>query len=395
MECCDPRALCLRPGAQPRPAPCRAREQKPQRLPPRLRPHHPFDRLPPPQAQDPGVRLRRGRPLPHAAHPHARSDAGGPRARPPAAARRRSRRGAGAGPRSRPSAVRPCRRARARRLPRRVRRLRPQRADPAHRHRAGAPLSGLRRPEPDLGNARRPGQAQRAADRPRRRAARPLSRRTACRRRSSTIRGCRICNCGASPASRRRSPPFADDIAYDAHDIDDGLRAELFHIDDIAAVPLPGEIIGDIRAAYPDLDDHRLVHELIRRADRPPHRRRRRRDRAPARQAQARARPTRCAGAQLAGRGLLRRDAGRRMRAIKAFLKPHMYRHPRVMRVMDQAAGVVRDLFARYSAHPGDLPAEWQEGLAGLDDAVAGAAHRRFHRRHDRPLCARRARPAL
>ncbi len=39
----------------------------------------------------------------------------------------------------------------------------------------------------------------------------------------------------------------ADDIAYDAHDIDDGLRAELFHIDDIAAVPLPGEIIGEIR----------------------------------------------------------------------------------------------------------------------------------------------------
>ena len=57
----------------------------------------------------------------------------------------------------------------------------------------------------------------------------------------------------------------ADDIAYDAHDIDDGLRAELFHIDDIAAAPLPGEIIGEIRVAYPDLDRHRLVHELVRR----------------------------------------------------------------------------------------------------------------------------------
>ena len=38
---------------------------------------------------------------------------------------------------------------------------------------------------------------------------------------------------------------------------------------------------------------------------------------------------------------------------------------PRVMRVMDEAAGVVRDLFARYSAHPDDLPAEWSEGLPG------------------------------
>src|SRR3984957_8860582 len=56
----------------------------------------------------------------------------------------------------------------------------------------------------------------------------------------------------------------ADDIAYDAHDIDDGLRAELFALDDIAAVPLPGRIIGAIRASHPGLDQHRLVHELIR-----------------------------------------------------------------------------------------------------------------------------------
>src|SRR6202040_3333742 len=44
---------------------------------------------------------------------------------------------------------------------------------------------------------------------------------------------------------------IADDIAYDAHDIDDGLRAELFALDDIARVALPGRIIGEIRAAYP------------------------------------------------------------------------------------------------------------------------------------------------
>ena len=72
----------------------------------------------------------------------------------------------------------------------------------------GAPLSALRRLEPDLGNARRPGQAQRPAHRPRRRAARPLSRAAACRRRSSIMRSSRICSSGASPASRRRSPPL-------------------------------------------------------------------------------------------------------------------------------------------------------------------------------------------
>ena len=62
-----------------------------------------------------------------------------------------------------------------------------------------------------------------------------------------------------------------------------------------------------------------------------------------------------------------------------------MYRHTRVMQVMDQAAGVVRDLFARYSAHPGDLPAEWKEGLAAatklraarrIADFIAGMTDR-------------------
>jgi dGTPase len=58
-------------------------------------------------------------------------------------------------------------------------------------------------------------------------------------------------------------------------------------------------------------------------------------------------------------------------RAIKSFLKQRMYRHARVMRVMDEAARAVRELFVRYNACPGDLPAEWREGLAG-----AGAAAR-------------------
>ena len=58
---------------------------------------------------------------------------------------------------------------------------------------------------------------------------------------------------------------FADDIAYDAHDIDDGLRAELFSLDEIAAVALPGTIIADIRPAYPGLEAGRVVHEFVRR----------------------------------------------------------------------------------------------------------------------------------
>src|SRR5437899_2142443 len=58
---------------------------------------------------------------------------------------------------------------------------------------------------------------------------------------------------------------LADDIAYDAHDIDDGLRAELFTLDDLAVVPLVASLIEEIRRLHPKLDTARTVHELVRR----------------------------------------------------------------------------------------------------------------------------------
>src|SRR5690242_4233513 len=58
---------------------------------------------------------------------------------------------------------------------------------------------------------------------------------------------------------------LSDDIAYDAHDIDDGLRADLFSLDDIAAVPLVGGILADIAREHPGLETTRRAHELVRR----------------------------------------------------------------------------------------------------------------------------------
>jgi dGTPase len=160
----------------------------------------------------------------------------------------------------------------------------------------------------------------------------------------------------------------ADDIAYDAHDIDDGLRAKLFDLEEIVAVPLPGRIVAAIRETYPNLDHDRLVHELIRRliglliddvvsestnqlaALKP-----------------RSADDVRCAAAPVSA---FSRDVGEEDRAIKSFLKRRMYRHSRVMKVMDEAAHVVRDLFARYSARPQDMPAEWGEHLSERDEAA-------------------------
>ncbi len=160
---------------------------------------------------------------------------------------------------------------------------------------------------------------------------------------------------------------FADDIAYDAHDIDDGLRAELFSLDEIAAVALPGTIIAGIRKAYPGLEPGRVVHEFVRRliglliedvvAET---------GRCLTALAPRTADDVRQAHSAVVGFSPAIAEAER---LIKGFLETHMYRHQRVKRVMGEASGVVRDLFVRYSADPGDLPAEWRAGFAELDEA--------------------------
>jgi dGTPase len=161
---------------------------------------------------------------------------------------------------------------------------------------------------------------------------------------------------------------FADDIAYDAHDIDDGLRAGLFQLDEIATVPLPGKITNAIRAAYPGLDNDHLVHELVREMigllidDVVAETSRR----LAALKPQS-ADDVRKAASPVAGFSAAMAEGDG---AIKTFLETQMYRHRRVMQVMDQAAGVIRDLYARYTEKPADLPVEWQEGLSRLDEAA-------------------------
>jgi dGTPase len=175
---------------------------------------------------------------------------------------------------------------------------------------------------------------------------------------------------------------LSDDIAYDAHDIDDGLRADLFMLEDISAVPLVGGILADIDREHPGVETARRAHELVRRII------------------------TRMIEDVIAESGrrvamLKPRSAGdvreaprpvvgfspamdKADRDIKGFLYPRMYRHDRVMRVMDDAEGVVRELFGHYNATPADLPEEWREGIGANDfdyarriaDYIAGMTDR-------------------
>jgi dGTPase len=186
---------------------------------------------------------------------------------------------------------------------------------------------------------------------------------------------------------------ISDDIAYDAHDIDDGLRAGLFRVDDLKAIPLVAQIVAEIDTLYPALDESRrgaeLVRELISRligavimeAER----------------RLLRAQPSCADDVRKHGEALITfpLEVAEAEAQIKAFLKQRMYRHKRVMRVMSVAEQVLFDLFARYQNHPAALPAEWlpHEGsvetepetarrignfIAGMTDRFALTEHQRL-----------------
>ena len=167
---------------------------------------------------------------------------------------------------------------------------------------------------------------------------------------------------------------IADDIAYDAHDIDDGLRADLFTVDDLKVMPLTAEMIAEIARHYPDLDDVRRGAELVRELisyliGAVVTETRRRLDIA---------RPASVEDVRNLGDVLVTfpAEVAQSEAEIKAFLKLRMYRHPRVMRVMGEAEQVLFDLFARYQQSPGDLPAEWLSRDGGGHEAETERARR-------------------
>jgi dGTPase len=183
------------------------------------------------------------------------------------------------------------------------------------------------------------------------------------------------------PSLEAQIAAIADDIAYDNHDIDDGLRAGLFTLDEVLEVPMVEDRWRQVRTRFPDVAEHRLVPELIRDQigamvnDVLEETRRR-----VAEAGVASADEVRAAGRQLAGFSpALQAEE----RALKVFLYARMYDAPAVKAVKDRAQAVLAGLYAAYCDAPRLLPEEWRPVDAdpvatrrAIGDFVAGMTDR-------------------
>ncbi|MGY4750573.1 deoxyguanosinetriphosphate triphosphohydrolase [Pannonibacter sp. Q-1] len=166
------------------------------------------------------------------------------------------------------------------------------------------------------------------------------------------------------PSAEAQAAAIADDIAYDAHDLDDGLRARLFNIQDIAEVPFLADILQEVDSRYPGLDEPRRIHEIVRRQIT-------RMVEDVIREGIRRLRelqPKSAEDIRRAGHAVVDFSAemSKAEKEVKRFLFARMYRHPDVLSVRKLVARITRELFAHYMATPADMPREWAAGAAGL-----------------------------
>ncbi|MEM8957612.1 MAG: deoxyguanosinetriphosphate triphosphohydrolase [Pseudomonadota bacterium] len=187
---------------------------------------------------------------------------------------------------------------------------------------------------------------------------------------------------------------LSDDIAYNNHDLHDGLRAGLFADAEIAALPLVGAAFAEVDARYPDIEPVRRRHEALRRVfgamvdDLIATSQSRLSD-----ESLTSAEKVRAFGSPVIGfsHGML--DA---LQAIRRFLFARMYRAPRVMDIRSEVTAVLEDLFPLYMTRPDLLPRRWQgevseaqgdetalarlvaDYLAGMTDRYALQCHARY-----------------
>ncbi len=192
------------------------------------------------------------------------------------------------------------------------------------------------------------------------------------------------------PGLEAQVAALCDDIAYDMHDVDDGLRAGLLSLDQVLAQPFLGDCHAEARRRFPRTPEPRLWGEMIRigitaMVD----------DLLAETRARLDAlRPASVADVRAAGRATaaFSPTMARQERALKDWLYASLYHHPALARVRAPAEALVEALFAAYAASPAALPADWAAALPAdeparsrhIADYVAGQTDRFAIRQHER-----------
>ena len=162
---------------------------------------------------------------------------------------------------------------------------------------------------------------------------------------------------------------IADDIAYNTHDIDDGLRAGYLTFDMLEEVPFLSGLMAQVRAKYPVLDKERFANEIMRRQithmveD----------VIGVAQQNLARLKPQRAADIRAADFTVatFSPEMAETDRQIKKLLFAHIYRHPDIMRIRAGATQIVTDLFHRYMETPAEMQSHyWVDSISGMSVAA-------------------------
>ncbi|HUD94127.1 deoxyguanosinetriphosphate triphosphohydrolase [Sphingobium sp.] len=181
---------------------------------------------------------------------------------------------------------------------------------------------------------------------------------------------------------------ISDDIAYDNHDIDDGLRAGLLTLDQLLEVPLVRGCWDRVRARYPDVATDRLLRELVREqigvmandlidATR----------RNIAESGVETVEDVRALGRTLVA---FSPELEQQERDLKRFMYATLYHHPDQLAAADRARVIVTDLFRAYQAEPALMPEEWRDDCAleeptrsrHIADFIAGMTDRYAEKRH-------------